>query len=160
MNKLTVYLETSVVSYATNRLSRDLVTIARQQITRDWLAARSRRYELYISQLVVQEASATEGDEAQQRLALFEGVPLLAVTGDAGELARKLVDQGIIPATAIDDAVHVAVAAVNGVDFLLTWNYQHIANAALRRMIEKVCREAGYEPPVICTPEELTAEDA
>ncbi len=156
MTKQTVYLETSVIGYATTRPSRELVVAARQQITREWFAGGVEAYELFVSQLVIREASSGDKDAVRERLGLAEGIPLLAITDAAGELAARLVDEGAVPTHAGEDALHIAVAAVHGVDFLLTWNCRHIANATMRHNIERVCREAGYEPPVICTPEELT----
>ena len=159
MAKRTVYLETSVIGYATSRASRDLVVAAHQQITREWFARGAQAYELFVSQLVVREASSGDEEAARARVALVEGIPLLAVTDAVGALAEKLVAKGVIPTKAAEDALHIAVAAVHGVDFLLTWNCKHIANAAMRQAIERVCRDADYEPPVICTPEELTNDD-
>ena len=83
----------------------------------------------------------------------------LAITDEAGKLAAKLVQRGAIPRKAAEDALHIAIAAAHGVDYLLTWNCRHIANATMRQAIEHVCREAGYEPPVICTPEELLNDE-
>ena len=160
MAKLTVYLETSVIGYATSRPSRDLVVAGRQQITREWFSAGADKYELFVSQLVSSEASAGDEDVARERAAFLHGIPRLGITEAAGDLASKLVDSGAVPQRAAEDALHIAVAAVHGVEFLLTWNYKHIANATMRQAIERVCREAGYEPPVICTPEELTNDDA
>ena len=156
MTRQTVYLETSVIGYATSRPSRDLVVAARQQITREWFAGSAEAYELFVSQLVIREASSGDKDAARERLGLVERIPLLAITDAAGELAARLVDEGALPTHAGEDALHIAVAVVHGVDFLLTWNCRHIANATMRHNIERACRDAGYEPPVICTPEELT----
>jgi len=153
--KVAVYLETSVVSYATSRPSRDLVIAARQQITRDWFASRTSAVDLYVSQLVVTESAGGDAEAASERTALIKAIPRLAVTEAAGLLATALIQNGAVPRTSAEDALHIAVAAVHGVGYLLTWNCKHIANATMRQAIEAVCREAGYEPPVICTPEEL-----
>ncbi|MBN2490384.1 MAG: type II toxin-antitoxin system VapC family toxin [Planctomycetes bacterium] len=155
MTKPAVYLETTVIGYATSRPSRDLVVAARQQITHEWFALRASTYELFISQLVATEASAGDENAARERAAFLEGIARLRVTNAAGELAARLVESGVIPRTAAEDALHIAVATVHGVDYLLSWNCRHIANATMRQAIECACREAGYEPPVICTPEEL-----
>lgn len=159
MAKRTVYLESTIIGYAASKPSRDLVVAARQQITRDWLAGAAEGYQLFVSQPVIREASAGDDEAARERLDLIEGIPRLAVTDDAGELAAKLVNRGAVPTKAAEDALHIALAAVHGVEFLLTWNVRHIANATMRQAIEQVCRESGYEPPVICTPEELTNDD-
>ena len=95
-------------------------------------------------------------EAARERASFLEGIARLRVTDAAGELAARLVESGAVPRAAAEDALHIAVAAVHGVDYLLTWNCKHIANATMRQAIEGACREAGYEPPIICTPEELT----
>ncbi|MCK6528359.1 type II toxin-antitoxin system VapC family toxin [Myxococcota bacterium] len=154
-----MYLETSVISYATSRPTRDLVVAGHQQLTREWFAFRAGSYELFISQVVASEATGGDEAAAREREVFLKGFARLAVTDAAGELAGLLVDRGAVPRKAAVDALHIAVAAVHAVDFLLTWNCKHIANAAMRQWIETVCREAGYVPPVICTPEELMDED-
>ena len=159
MTKPAVYLETSVVSYATSRPSRDLIVAGHQQVTRDWFGMYAPAYELFVSQLVVTEAAGGDKDAAQRRMDFLRGVSRLAVTDAAGDLAAQFVKEAVVPQTAAEDALHIAIAAVHGVDYLLTWNCKHIANATLRQSIEAVCRAAGYEPPVICTPEELMNDD-
>jgi hypothetical protein len=116
-------------------------------------------HDLFISQLVAGEAAGGDTDAAQERSIFLRDFPRLALTDAAGELAAKLIASGAVPRTASEDALHIAVATVHGVDYLLTWNCKHIANATMRQGIERVCREAGYEPPVICTPEELMADE-
>ena len=159
MPKPAVYLETTVIGYATSRTSRDLVVAVRQQVTREWFAVRAPAYELFVSQLVATEASGGDEEAAREREGLLRRIPLLAITDAAGELATRLVGSRAVPRTAAEDALHIAVAAVHGVDYLLTWNCKHIANATMRQAIERSCREAGYEPPIICTPEELMDDD-
>ena len=151
------YIETSIVSYLTARQSRDLVVAAHQQVTRDWWARRGA-FELFASQFVLDEATAgDEGAAASRRAALVE-TAVLEVTEEAILLAETLITGGGLPAQARIDALHVAMAAVHGMDYLLTWNCRHIANATLRGKIEELCREAGFEPPIICTPLELRKE--
>ena len=152
-----VYLETTIPSYFTSWLSRDLVIAAHQQITREWWQNRNR-FDLFISQVVVREVSGGDSQVAAKRLEVLENIAVLEVTKEAIELAQKLVDQGPIPEKAAVDALHIAIAVVNGMDYLLTWNCSHIANASMRTKIDHVCRSSGYEPPVICTPEELMEE--
>lgn len=148
------YIETTIVSYLTAWPSRDLVLVAHQQVTREWWATRGS-FELFISQFVLDEAAAGDAEAAAQRLDALRDVALLDVTEDAILLAGDLVVGGGLPAKARVDALHVALAAVHGMDFLLTWNCKHIANAATRGTIEDLCRAAGFEPPIICTPLEL-----
>ena len=153
-----VYLETSVVSYLTSRLSRDLIVAAHQQRTRDWWERRRDEFDVFVSQVVVREAAAGDQDEARRRLEALEGVPLLAVNEDAFALAQQLVARGAVPEKAAADALHIAVAAVHGMDYLLTWNCRHIANAQTRHAVEEICFSLGHDPPVTCTPEELIGE--
>ena len=150
-----VYLETTVVSYLAARPSRDLLVAANQQVTQDWWTARSSAFDLFISQLVLQETAGGDQAEAARRLHLIAGLTLLDVTAGAVGLASELVRRHAIPPGSATDAGHIAVAAVHGVNYLLTWNMAHILNAELRPRIEAVCRDAGYEPPVLCTPAEL-----
>jgi len=159
MPRRTAYLETSVVSYATSRPSRDLVAAGHQQVTRDWFALRAAAYELFVSQLVVSEASGGDEQAARDRTLFLQDIPRLRVTDAAAELAAELVASGAVPQKAVEDALHIAIAAVHGIEFLLTWNYKHIANATMRHAIDEACRAAGYEPPVICTPEELMNDE-
>ena len=153
--KPVVYVETSVVSYLTARQSRDLVVAAYQEVTREWWRAASGRFDLVASELVVTEAGAGDADAASARLEVLKPVALLNITESSEALARRLLDLDAVPRQAAADAAHIAIAVTNGVDFLVTWNFKHIANAAMRSRIERVCRQADYEPPVICTPNEL-----
>ena len=151
----TAYIETSVVSYLTARPSRDVVVAAYQEVTREWWRDASSRFNLVASELVLAECGAGDADAARARLEALEGVALLNAARDAEDLARHLLDLGAVPREAAADAAHIAIAVTNGVEFLVTWNFRHIANAAMRVRIEDACRQAGYEPPVICTPSEL-----
>ncbi len=150
-----VYIETTVASYLTARPNRDLIIAAHQQLTQEWWENRRTDFDLYVSQLVIQESSAGAAVMAQKRLEILDGLPLLDVNREAMSLARALVEKGPIPEKAAVDALHIAVATVHGIDYLLTWNCKHIANAEMQASVAKICREAGYEPPIICTPEEL-----
>lgn len=150
-----VYLETSVISYFTSRPSRDLIVAANQQITQEWWQVHRQDFDLFISQLVVREAGAGDEHAAEQRLGAIADIPLLILNEEAVAFAEKLVKEGPIPRKAVEDALHIAVATFNGMDYLLTWNFKHIANATMRYKIEHICRLIGYEPPIICTPQEL-----
>ena len=151
-----VYIETSVVSYLTARSNRDLVVAAHQQITTE-LWERRAAFEFYASELVLAEARRGDAHAVAQRLAALNGIPLLKVSSEARDLGKLLVQELAIPAKAIEDAYHVAVAAVQGMDYLITWNCTHIANLQMQRKIERICIDAGYIPAVIGTPEELLA---
>lgn len=149
-----VYIETSVISYLTARPNRDLIVAAHQQITAELWERRSD-FEFYASELVTLEAGRGDALAAQLRLQVLRDIPMLEVLPEARDLGKLLVTELAIPAKAIEDAYHVAVAAVQGMDYLITWNCTHIANLQMRRKIEKICLDAGYMPAVIGTPEEL-----
>jgi hypothetical protein len=155
MTKPAVYIETSVVSYLTAKPSRDLIVAAHQQLTLHWWDSQRQHYELFISQTVIEEARAGDTEAAAKRMAALKGIPLLDIPDAAIELADKLVKGRAVPKKAAQDALHIAIACINGMDYLLTWNCKHIANATMRGKIDRVCRDAGYAPPTICTPEEL-----
>jgi hypothetical protein len=151
------YIETTVVSYLTALPSRDLVLAAHQQVTREWWSTRDE-FELFVSQFVLDEASAGYAAAAELRVAVLRDLALLDLTRDATVLAGELIRGGAMPEKAKIDALHIAVASVHGMDYLVSWNCTHIANATMRGRIETICRSAGFDPPVICTPLELVKE--
>jgi predicted nucleic acid-binding protein len=153
-----VYLETSIISYLTGRASRNVVIMAHQQLTRRWWDMQRQEFELFVSPLVLQEASAGNPTMVRRRLEMIRGLPVLAVTPQATALAEQLLESGPLPTKAEVDALHIGAAAVHGMEYLLTWNCKHIANARMRSQIEAICRNMGYEPPVMCTPEEMMEE--
>ncbi len=150
-----VYIETSVVSYLRSRLSTDIIVAAHQRLTNKWWEERARRFEMLISELVYREAAAGDATAAGGRLEAIAKLKMLTITEEAVSLAEQLTARGPIPREHGADALHIAIAAVNGMDYLLTWNCKHLANAAHRGKIESLVEEAGYVCPVICTPEEL-----
>ncbi|WP_420454073.1 type II toxin-antitoxin system VapC family toxin [Rubrivirga sp.] len=153
--KPALYLETSVIGYLTSRFSRDLVTAGRQQLTRDWWRLERDRYDLFLSPFVLDESEAGDAEAASERAEALSGLPLIEPDERADALAQRLMRDVPPPPKAAVDAAHIAVAAVGGMDYLLTWNFKHIANAVLRDRIERACRSEGYKPSVICTPDEL-----
>ena len=153
------YIETTIPSYLTAWPSRDLVTAAHQQITHQWWQTRRQDFDLFTSQFVIDESSKGDPDAATRRLGVLDDIPLLEPSEDVAELAQALIGQVPFPKRAAADALHIAIAVVSGMDYLLTWNCTHIANAARRSAIESVCRSKGYEIPIICTPEELLEEE-
>ena len=150
-----VYIETSIISYLASRPSRDIIAAGHQQLTHDWWLAERDGFAACTSALVLREASAGDAAAASARLQWLQDIPLVAVTPEAEKLSERLIQQAALPEKAAADALHIAIAAYHRLDFLLTWNCKHIANAIKRPLIEHVCREYGFEPPVLCTPEEL-----
>ncbi len=156
--KPSVYIETTVPSYLTARPSVDVVRAAHQQITREWWARRDE-FDLFMSRVVVQECQAGDIQAAADRIAALAGIPLLEQKREVEDLAESLIREVPLPLKAASDALHIATAAVHGIQYLLTWNCTHIANVVLRPRIEAVCRAAGFEPPLICTPQQLQGEE-
>jgi predicted nucleic acid-binding protein len=154
-----VYVETSIVSYLAARPSGDLVTAAHQRITHEWWRSATRHFKLYLSQVVLDEAAAGDPEAAVRRLAFVEDLPSLEINEEVARFAAALLARVPLPPKAGADAVHIAAAAHHRMDFLLTWNCSHIANARLRPRIESICRDLGAVAPVLCTPEELADED-
>jgi hypothetical protein len=153
--KSKVYVESSIISYLTSKPSRDVIAIANQSITSDWWEFERHKFDLVISEFVIAEISLGNPEAAQRRLTAIKDLMVLMVTQEVNVLCSALIKSNALPAKAEVDAFHVSVAAVNGVEYLLTWNCTHIANAYTRPKIEKACRALGYEPPIICTPQEL-----
>jgi len=151
-----VYLETSVISYLVGWLNQRSILVAHnQEFTREWWSLRRSEYELFSSAVAVNEAMKGEAPLAKERLNFLAETRLLDVTDAATALARELLRRTRIPAKADVDALHVAVATVHGMDYLISWNCTHIVNANILPKVYEVCRASGYEPPLICTPQEL-----
>lgn len=153
--KQKVYIETSIISYLTARPSNDLRAMANKNTTNEWWEGRMPTFEIYVSEFVVAEVSQGDPEAAARRMHVIADIPAIEVTEAVRELGKALVSEGPIPVGAEMDAYHIAVAAINEMDYLLTWNCKHIANAVMRPKVEAVCREHGFEPPIICTPQEL-----
>lgn len=158
-----VSLETTIPRDFTAWRSRDLVMAANQEITLEWWSRRKRDFEFFVSQVVIKEYGAGDPDAAKRRLEFLRPFPLLDISDEVESLAAKRIVDVPLPPKAQADALHIAVAAVNEMNYLVTWNcthtHTHIANATLRSKIEKVCRSQGYEPPVVCTPQEMLEEE-
>jgi hypothetical protein len=153
-----VYLETSFISYLVARPSRDVIVAGHQQTTQEWWDNRQGQFECSVSQVVIDEASVGDATEIQKRLAIINRLPILKVTEDAEALAQAIIAAGMLLPHAVRDAAHVAVATIHGVDYLLTWNCKHLANAQISRRIRMVCEKLTLQMPFICTPEELMGE--
>lgn len=129
-----------------------------QKTTQDWRSIRRTAFDCYISQVVIDEISAGDPSEVRKRLAVADSLDSLVVTEEAEQLTESIMKSGILPQRAIRDAAHIAVATVHKVQYLLTWNCKHLANAQIGKRVATLCRLAGYEMPTICTPEELLEE--
>ena len=162
MDKKTVHIETSVVSYLTARPTGDLLAAAWTKIMVDWWETRRNRFDLYTSDVTVEEAGRGNPEAGRRRLEALAGIPILPITEAVFGLSKALLQGRALPANALDDALHVAVSAVHAVDYLLTWNFRHLDNAETKPIMRRVCILHGHPGPEICAPQELMGgfEDA
>ena len=149
-----LYLETTIPSYFVSKPSRDLRLAADQEQTIEWWEEHRGRFEIFVSAVVLREVSKGNPEMSQKRVDVLSGIPLLSPTGESEQLTIRLLEE-VVPANAADDAVHIAIATVHGIDFLLTWNCKNINNRYTTRKIEECCQKMGFTCPVIATPTEL-----
>ncbi len=154
----TVYIETSIIGYLTARSSNNLILMANVEATREWWDTRCIQFALYISQVVLDEVARGDAEIAARQLEILRDFPLLAVDEAVQNLAAQFLSKSNLPLKAVDDALHIAAATVYGLDYLLTWNCKHIANAKIQKKLAQISLDAGYELPTICTPYELMGE--
>ena len=150
-----IYVETSVLSYLTARPSRDVVIAGRQEVTREIWPRLLTEYDTYVSALVCEEAGRGDPEQARARLAAAAPFAMLDIDQECQALAERIVEEKGIPEEYPEDALHVAVAAVNGISAIITWNFGHLNNPFTRMMVRQSVENEGYRCPEICTPEEL-----
>ena len=153
--KKKVYVETSVISNLAARPSVNMIDAAHQLVTRQWWEGDRSQYDLYVSELVVEEAQRGDAEAAAKRMSVLSGLPVLVITNDMRKLAACLLEMTAVPPKSYEDAVHIAVATVNRMDYLLTWNCRHIANASTMPKIIATCEALNLKCPIICTPEQM-----
>lgn len=153
--KFSVYIETSLVSYLTARPSTNIITAANQLVTQEWWDSHRSKFELFISQLVIDEANQGNSVEAIKRLNILKTIPLLSSNTEVMKLGKAFLEDKALPVKATDDAYHVAFATVYNINYLLTWNCKHIANVQIQKKLREISAKQGYELPILCTPYEL-----
>lgn len=156
--KKSIYIESSIPSYLTARPSRDVRAAAWQQITCEWWEERREDFDLFTSGLVIAEISLGDPEAAKRRLQALHGIPQLLIDADAERLATRLTEGGGVPPSALADAI--AAATVHRMDYLLTWSFRHIDNAATKPTVRAICADSGCTCPEICTPLELFGKEA
>ena len=157
--KKSVYVESSVVSYLTARPSRDIVIAGHQTVTAEWWKDCRHQYEAFISPLVIEEISAGDPTAASERLSAVENFASVAISEEAEAIAAALLASKAVPANSSRDALHIAIAATQGLDYLLTWNFKHINNASTRTLVGNVVANFGLVCAIMCSPEELMGEN-
>ena len=156
--KPTVYIETTVIGYLTSWPRKDEIVTGRQAVTKKWWHTARDKYTLVVSQKVVDECAAGDATAAEARLRVIEDLPIVAMSPAAERLLNELLAKGAVPATEPSDAAHIALAAANGVQFLVTWNFRHIANISMRRKIDQVIEDCGFQLIAICSPDEMSED--
>lgn len=156
----TLYIETSIVSYLRQGTSQNVIVVARQLLTRKWWDEERINYELVTSLYVLDEAAEGDPVLAGERLQSLDGIPLLSLDPRIGVIANEILSRAILPPQAAIDALHIAMTAHHGIQYLLTWNCKHIANAKILPRIHKVLADLGCPIPIICTPEEMVNDDS
>jgi hypothetical protein len=151
----TVYIETTIVSYLVANPSRDPILAAHQQLTRQWWQDQRSAYHCLVSDEVLKEAARGDAEHARLRRETLQNLPTLPITTEVENLADAILQSGSLPIAARSDAIHVAVATLAGVDFLLTWNCRHLANPHLQKHLRALMATRGLTLPEICTPIEL-----
>ena len=151
---LFVFLETTIPSYLASWPSRDVVVAGKQEVTREWWKQRRNKFELFVSPYVLEEVSAGDLGASERRMELIQNIPILSIDDTVLELTEAILIEKVIPQKSAADASHIAIATRHGMDFLMTWNCAHIANAEIMRIVKGVMEKAGYELPLICTPNE------
>ncbi|MFM8299174.1 MAG: type II toxin-antitoxin system VapC family toxin [Microcystis aeruginosa] len=154
----TVYIETSVIGYLTARSTKNLIIAANIEITREWWEFRRNDFILYTSEPVLEEVAKGDTAIASQRLDILRDFPLLALNDAAQDLAKQFLTRSNLPPKAKVDAIHIAAATVHGMDYLLTWNCKHIANAQIQGKLAEITLGCGYVLPILCTPNELMGD--
>ena len=153
-----VYIETSVVSLLVANPSRDLVTAGHQQATRDWWRRQRSGFHCVTSDETLIECARGNAEQARLRLEALAALPSLRITAEVERLAAEFLNTGSLSADARSDAVHLAAASIGRVDYLLTWNCRHLANAQILRRIEREAIRCGWNLPTVCTPLELMGD--
>ena len=149
------YIETSIPSYYTARNSREIHQFAKQQATRDWWDGGCSGFELVTSTETLNEAKRGNPEQAAKRTELLSNLPILGVNSQVEDLTAELIDLGAVPKSVVSDAIHIAVSAVHEVEYLITWNFKHIANPTMRSKIREIVAAMGYRLPEMCSPDEL-----
>jgi len=155
MQNESIYLETSVISYYTAKPSRDVIVLAHQEITHEIWDKLKKKFKIYISEVVIEEAGSGDKEASQKRLSVIQDFPLLELNKEVEKLTEVYIKEFQIPKKALRDAVHLAIASVHNIDYLVSWNCAHIANGVVIKKLSEINTKMGIHIPVICTPEFL-----
>jgi hypothetical protein len=153
-----VYIETTIPSFYFE--TRQSATIESwREATRRWWDHYRRHYQLVTSELVLLELAAAPGPKASAAKALLQDVPLLEPVRGLDEVIDFYIQHRLMPAGAGGDAAHLAFASLHSIDFLLTWNCRHLANANKLQHLRVLNARLGISTPTIATPFNLEPEN-
>lgn len=155
MNKKAIYIETTILSYLVSRSSSEVKTAAMQQMTSEWWSLHRKYYDIFVSDVTIEEISLGDKEQSDLRMSLIKEIPVLGVTYEIRDFSKDLIKDKIIPEKAKNDALHICCAALNGIDVLLTWNCKHLANPFVQDKLMNFFYEYDLKCPLICTPLEL-----
>lgn len=156
--KSRIYVETSVISYLTARPSRDFLVLARQQMTREFWEQRDALYDAWSSPLVIDEISQGDAQAAAARLQVCANLAMLQINEAAQAFAEELIAKSAVPATEPEDALHIAMATIQQMDYIASWNFAHMVGPAAKFKLQTKISQLGHKPPLIATPEEIYEE--
>ena len=151
-------METTIPSYLLAEPSRDVISLGRQEITRTWWKRNQALYTVFISEVVIQEATRADCIEVEKRRAFLQAFPVLDATLEVQELIKLYLEKGVVPPGNAEDAAHLALASIQEMEYLCTWNFKHLANVLALRRLRKLNESQGLFVPQVCTPEELLGE--
>ena len=151
----TVYIETTIPSYLGAHPSRQEPMASHQKLTHEWWNLHRHRFLLYTSAFVRGEAAGGDANAAQRRLVYLTPLPELDVPDELDQLEAALIRLFQLPPRAATDASHLGMAILHRMDYLLTWNCAHLANATLQKDLHEYCLYHHLHYPIVCTPETL-----
>jgi predicted nucleic acid-binding protein len=151
----TVYLDTSVPSYLTARPARDRHAARMQRVSCLWWNAYRSRFSVFVSEVVLIEATIGNEEAASRRTESISAFTSLGLTAEAKSLAKLILIETRLPERILPDAQHAAIAATNDIDVLMTWNSRHLANPEMIPKVRRVCEQAGFNCPDICKPDNV-----
>jgi hypothetical protein len=154
MKKPSVYLDTTIFSMYYNR-SNDVITHSNRLKTREWWSVEREHFEVFASSVVMRELSDGVYPWQVDSIRMALRLKWLAVPRRAQKLAEELTSAGAIPKSKPGDALQMAIATYHSMDYLLTWNYSHLANPTAQRKMEEVVKSFGLQPPLMVSPETI-----
>lgn len=150
-----IYVESSVISYAASRKSRNALTAYRQELTQRWWTRALAMFALETSTIVQFEIAAGDPAAAKKRLTLFASITVLALHDEIAAVAERLMQENLIPRSEPEDAAHIAQATLTGVDYIVTWNFSHMVGPHAKYRLVQSIERWGYKAPLLATPEEI-----